>query len=123
MKSLMEQWEKRVHREDVKGQELFSLLGLLRKEKQGYALKYAHETVHTVLLQAHTAYLLEQLSLTEEECVSAQKHNVLLLHKYNKLKDAAQDVLGRIAQCRGCTLKEAAEEYGAPAEETHHARE
>ncbi|KAH9387248.1 uncharacterized protein NEMAJ01_2144 [Nematocida major] len=40
--------------------------------------------------------------------------NLQALYKYNKIKDTAQDILAKIAEIKGITLREVAEEYEAP---------
>ncbi|EHY66605.1 hypothetical protein NEAUS04_0125 [Nematocida ausubeli] len=40
--------------------------------------------------------------------------NIHRLYKYNKLKDTAQEILGKLAELKGVTNKKIAQEYDAP---------
>lgn len=41
-------------------------------------------------------------------------HQIDLLHRYNDIKDAAQSVMGRLAELDGVTVKHLHDKYGAP---------
>lgn len=115
MKLLIGQWEHASEREEVLGKELLEALGLLKKERGQYALKHSLPATQAALLRAHTAYLHAQLGVTEEACAAEQKTQVLLLHRYNQVKDAAQAILGLLAQREGRSLRATAAAHHAPA--------
>ncbi|KAI5128608.1 hypothetical protein NEPAR04_0979 [Nematocida parisii] len=49
-----------------------------------------------------------------KEIEKRSNENIQQLYKYNKLKDTAQDILGKLAEIKGVTNKKISEEYNTP---------
>lgn len=114
MRGLMEQWIKKRELEEVKGADLFEALALLEKKDRGFKLKYAYDHTFALLLFAHTEYICSLLGTDEEGIKKEEKQCIHELHKYNRIKDASQKLLGVLAQKEGVTLRKIAERFGAP---------
>lgn len=66
-------------------------------------------------LKKEHAELEESLEESDKKDGSARKQEVMmLLHKYNETKDAAQIVLGALANIEGVTVKEMHNKMGLP---------
>lgn len=49
-----------------------------------------------------------------EDPYAEYDENISALYKYNKIKDTAQGILGKLAEIKHLTNKKIAEEYGTP---------
>jgi len=116
MKFLMDQWEHRKTLREVEGKDLFDILKLIERTDEGYTLKHPENVTSAILLSAHTESIYRKLETSEEECEKEYKNRITKLHRYNKIKDAAQHLIGLIAQAKGISVKEVSEEYDAPDE-------
>lgn len=120
MEKISSQWGGRrlLEKDSIRGLDLLRILFLVEEEADSgkYALRYPEETTSIALLMAHTQYLHKSLGVTEEECAKEGQRDIELLHKYNRAKDAAQELMGILAGRKGLTLKEMHEMYDLPVE-------
>ena len=56
--------------------------------------------------QASNQELLQKLGMTQAQVEVMQKRHIVLLHKYNEIKDVVQAMIGMIAQHRGMMTAE-----------------
>lgn len=57
-------------------------------------------------VQASNQELLQKVGMTQAQVGAVQKRHIVLLHKYNEIKDVVQAMIGMIAQHRGMTVSE-----------------
>jgi hypothetical protein len=57
-------------------------------------------------IQASNQELLQKLGMTQAQVGTVQKRHIVLLHKYNEIKDVVQAMIGMIAQHRGMMVSE-----------------
>ncbi|OAG29513.1 hypothetical protein NEDG_00646 [Nematocida displodere] len=113
MKYLMEQWSS-PYIAEVYGERLFSLLGLIERSEKGYSLIHTYNATYLILLRAQTEYIYQRYTTNEEECKEQETEAILKLHKYNRTKDTAQEILGILAQRSNASLKKTAQKYSTP---------
>lgn len=67
-------------------------------------------------LRHREAQLDREIAELQSESLSVEEldHQIDLLHRYNDIKDAAQIVMGRLAELENVTVKSLHEKYGAP---------
>lgn len=67
-----------------------------------------------------TKRLLEEMATLDQEIQKLgdvqklREERMNLLHQYNDVKDAAQTIIGTLAEAKGVTFKSIHEEYGLP---------
>lgn len=57
-------------------------------------------------VQASNHELLQKLGMTQAQVEAVHKRHIVLLHKYNEIKDVVQAMIGMIAQDRGMMVAE-----------------
>lgn len=67
---------------------------------------------HALLLYLSNIYY-KTLCRVQDIYKNSEKQ-IEALYKYNKIKDAAQDILGKLAEIKGVTIKKISEEYDTP---------
>lgn len=67
---------------------------------------------YAVLLYISNAYYSDIYKI--KDVYEEYDRNISSLYKYNKIKDTAQEILGKIAEIKGITNREIGEEYEVP---------
>lgn len=67
---------------------------------------------YSILLWISNLYYMKSNSI--EDIYKEYDENINSLYRYNKIKDTAQEILGKIAEIKHTTNRKIAEEYEAP---------
>ncbi|KAI5184262.1 hypothetical protein NEHOM01_0007 [Nematocida homosporus] len=111
----MEQWRVEKELVEVVGLELFQELELVERVGDKWQLIYTYSSTLAVLLWISTECLYDKLGLNDNECAHKTQLYLEEMHKYNRIKDTAEEIIGLLADRAGVSLAEMRQKYAIEA--------